>query len=294
MPSPDPSTRFAWPPSVVGFDMPSQAPAGGEDAEPVMLALLNGRPDHFWIEAFASEVDEFKSQHGLRDMRLDARGVVVSGAASQLRGLTTDLRNFVLRVSRISLQRRVMERLTSGSTSGATAAENAAARRDVDLVAHMPAIATILEEVSRSTGMRFATVARVSDTRWTACAVYDTIDFGLRPGEDLALETTICNEIRKHGHTVVFNHASTHPRFANHPTPALYGFEAYISVPIYMADGRFFGTLCAVDPQPRELDQATVQILERFARAIGLELDRAESLSAREDDQGDASPAPAA
>lgn len=294
MPSPDPSTRYAWPPSVAGFDMPSPAPAGGGDPEPLMLALLNGRPDHFWIEAFASEVDAFRSQHQLREVRLDTRGVVVGGSAQQLRSLTTELRNFVHRVSRISLQRRVMERLSSGMASGAAATENAAARRDVDLVARMPAMASILEEVSRSTGMRFATVARVSDTRWTACAVYDTIDFGLRPGEDLALETTICNEIRRHGHTVVFNHASTHPRFAHHPTPALYGFEAYISVPIYMADGRFFGTLCAVDPQPRELDQATVQILEKFARAIGTELDRAERLFAHDDDRDDDAHAPAA
>jgi len=239
-----------------------------------MLAFLNARPDHYWIEAFASERDEFKSQHGLSDLRLDARGLVVTGSAPQLRGLTVHLRNFVHHVSRISLQRRVMERLTSNSSSMSSAAENAAAKRDVDLVSHMPAVATILEEVSRSTGMRFATVARVSDTRWTACAVYDTIDFGLRAGQDLALETTICNEIRKHGQTVVFNHASTHPLFACHPTPALYGFESYISVPIYLADGRFFGTLCAVDPQPRELAPATIQILEKFARDIGVELDR--------------------
>jgi len=275
MPSPEPSNRHAWPPSVAGFDMPSPSPVDGDSGAPVMLAFLSARPDHYWIEAFASEREEFKAVHRLSDMRLDARGLVVSGPATQLRSLTAHLRNFVHHISRISLQRRVMERLASNSTSASSAAENAAAKRDVDLVAHMPGVATILEEVSRSTGMRFATVARVSDTRWTACAVYDTVDFGLRAGQDLALETTICNEIRKHGHTVVFNHASTHPLFACHPTPALYGFESYISVPIYLADGRFFGTLCAVDPQPRELDQATVQILEKFARAIGTELDRA-------------------
>ncbi|WP_081500559.1 GAF domain-containing protein, partial [Dyella japonica] len=225
--------------------------------------------------AFAAERDGFKAEHHVSGMCIDARGLVVTGPAAQLRSLTAHLRNFVHRVSRISLQRRVMERLSSNSTSVSNAAENDAARRDIDLVARMPAVATILEEVSRSTGMRFATVARVSDTRWTACAVYDTIDFGLRAGQDLALETTICNEIRKHGQTVVFNHPSRHPLFACHPTPALYGFESYISVPIYLADGRFFGTLCAVDPQPRELDPATIQSLEKFAHAIGSELDRA-------------------
>ena len=274
MPSPDSSTKYAWPPSVAGFDMPSPSPMDSGSGEPVMLAFLNARPDHYWIEAFASERDQFKSEHRLSDMRLDSRGLVVTGPAAQLRSLSAQVRNFVHHVSRISLQRRVLERLAPDSASVSSAAENAAAKRDVDLVSRMPAVATILEEVSRTTGMRFATVARVSDTRWTACAVYDTIDFGLRAGQDLALETTICNEIRKHGQTVVFNHASTHPLFACHPTPALYGFESYISVPIYLADGRFFGTLCAVDPQPHELSPATVETLEKFAREIGTELDR--------------------
>jgi GAF domain-containing protein len=27
----------------------------------------------------------------------------------------------------------------------------------------------------------------------------------------------------------------------------MYGFQSYISVPIYRSDGRFFGTLCAID-----------------------------------------------
>jgi GAF domain-containing protein len=173
-----------------------------------------------------------------------------------------------------SLQRRVIERLNPEDISAPSAAENAAAIRDVDLVSQLPGVAAILEEVARATGMRFTTVARVSDKRWTACAVHDTIDFGLRPGEDLALDTTICNEIRDHGQTVMFSHASTHPMFSKHPTPALYGFESYISIPIYRDDGQFFGTLCALDPQPRRLDLATVKILEKYAHAIGVEIDK--------------------
>lgn len=269
------SSAYAWPPSVVGFDMPSPSVNGYEGAEPVMVAFLSPRPDHYWIEAFASEVREFKSQHELADIRIDARGLVVKGPAPQLRGLTVHLRDFVHRVSRISLQRRVIERINRNDDASPGTTENAAAVRDVDLVARMPVVATILESVSRETGMRFATVARVSETRWTACAVYDTINFGLRAGQDLALETTICNEIREHGRTVTFDHASTHPLFSKHPTPALYGFESYISVPIYRASGQFFGTLCAVDPLPRHLDQATIKVLERYARAIGDAIDAA-------------------
>ncbi|HET6555269.1 MAG TPA: GAF domain-containing protein [Dyella sp.] len=274
--SQDATPGYAWPPSVVGFDMPSPVAGTEGEGEPVMVAFLSNRPDHYWVEAFVSEVGEFKSRHKLLDVRIDYRCLVIAGSQTQLRHLTTELRNFVQRVSRISLQRRVMDRLAPRDASTPSDADHAAAVRDVNMVAHMPGIAAILEAVSRETGMRFATVARVTDTRWTACAVYDTINFGLHAGQDLALETTICNEIRQHGRTVVFNHASTHPVYSRHPTPALYGFESYISVPIYRANGQLFGTLCAVDPEPRQLDPATVQSLEKFARAIGEEIDRAD------------------
>ncbi|TBR35807.1 MULTISPECIES: GAF domain-containing protein [Dyella] len=270
MPTQESSSDYAWPPSVVGFDMPSSTTH--PDVPPVMIALLDTQPDHFWIEAFACEVETFRKRHELEQVRLDVRSLVVAGPIAKLRGLTTTVRDFVHRVSRISLQRRVMERLRSGSSS-TPEEENQAATRDVDLVAHIPVIGKILEAVSRETGMRFATVARVSDTRWTACAVYDTINFGLRAGQDLVLETTICNEIREHGHIVTIDHASAHPHYSRHPTPALYGFESYISIPIYRADGRFFGTLCAVDPLPRRLDPATIRSLEKYAKAIGAEID---------------------
>lgn len=266
------TAEYPWPPSVVGFDMPSSSGPQADGDAPMMIALLNTHPDHFWIEAFASEVPGFKLRHELADLRLDARSLVVLGPTPRLRGLTTQLRDFVHRVSRISLQRRVMEHLRLGE-SDSSETENLAAIRDIDLVSHLPAIGSILEAVSHETGMRFATVARVSDTRWTACAVYDTMNFGLRAGQDLVLETTICNEIREHGHTVTIDHASAHPLYSKHPTPALYGFESYISVPIYRADGQFFGTLCAVDPLPRHLEPSTVRTLEKYARAIGAEID---------------------
>ncbi|WP_445147062.1 GAF domain-containing protein [Dyella sp. Tek66A03] len=277
MSSQNPTCEFAWPPSVVGFDMPSPSMTGCDSPGPAMIAFLSTRPDHYWIEAFVSQVGEFKSQNNLMDVRIDPRGLVVTGPTSQLRGLGLYVRSFVHRVSRISLEKRVIERLTPADGSAPDAAENAAANRDVGLVLHMPGVASILQEVSRVSGMRFVTIARVTDTRWTACAVYDTINFGLRPGQDLLLETTICNEIRTHGKTVMFSHASTHPLFSRHPTPPLYGFESYIALPIYRAHGQFFGTLCAVDPQPRHLDEATVKVLEKLARGVGEEIDRAAS-----------------
>ncbi|WP_462379418.1 GAF domain-containing protein [Pseudomonas sp. Marseille-QA0892] len=104
--------------------------------------------------------------------------------------------------------------------------------------------------------MRFATVARVTERRWIACAVDDALEFGIGPGDEIPLETTICDEIRQHREPVIFEHASEHPVYSIHHTPKIYGLESYVSIPIVLSNGDFFGTLCAIDRVPVELDTA--------------------------------------
>jgi hypothetical protein len=41
---------------------------------------------------------------------------------------------------------------------------------DIDSVSRIAAVSTILDVVCRTTGMRFAAVARVTEDRWVACA----------------------------------------------------------------------------------------------------------------------------
>ncbi|MCD9007370.1 GAF domain-containing sensor histidine kinase [Luteimonas sp. XNQY3] len=147
-------------------------------------------------------------------------------------------------------------------------------QRDIDAVSRVAAVPKILEVITRTTGLRFAAVARVTDDDWTACAVRDEIAFGLQPGGTLELGTTICNEIRQHRQPVVFGHASANPQFADHQTPRLYGLESYISVPIHRASGEFFGTLCAIDPLPSRVESPeTLQMMELFAELIGAQLE---------------------
>ncbi|VXC13397.1 conserved hypothetical protein [Luteimonas sp. 9C] len=147
-------------------------------------------------------------------------------------------------------------------------------QRDIDAVGRIAAVPRILEVITRTTGLRFAAVARVTDTRWVACAVRDEVAFGLQAGGELELRTTICDEIRQHRQPVVFGHASTHPEFAGHQTPKLYGLESYISVPIHRASGEFFGTLCAIDPLPSRVEAPeTLQMMELFAELIGAQLE---------------------
>ena len=152
---------------------------------------------------------------------------------------------------------------------------------DVSAIGRVDIVPTILATVCRATGMGFAAVARVTDDRWIACSVRDEINFGLEPGDELKLETTICHEIRQSGQSVVIDDVASDALFCDHHTPALYGFRSYISVPIALADGRFFGTLCAIDPQPHSLNNPnTIDMFNMFARIIGSQLDSADQLTA--------------
>ena len=125
---------------------------------------------------------------------------------------------------------------------------------DLAAIARIDAVPMILEVVCRTTGMGFAAVARVTEDRWIALGVRDDIAFGLKPGGELKVETTICHEVRESGQAVVIDHVAEDKVFCGHPTPAMYGFQSYISMPIRRANGTFFGTLCALDPQPRKLN----------------------------------------
>ena len=133
------------------------------------------------------------------------------------------------------------------------------------------------------TGMRFAAVARVTDDRWIACSVRDDIAFGLEPGDELDVETTICHEIRQSGQAVVIDHVAEDTTYCNHHTPAIYGLQSYISVPIRLPDGALFGTLCAIDPEPHRLNTPEiVGMFEMFAEVIGFHLSAIDRFTASE------------
>jgi GAF domain-containing protein len=128
----------------------------------------------------------------------------------------------------------------------------------------------ILERICALTGMGFAAVARVTESRWIACQVLDRIDFGMDPGDELKIHETICNEIRDSGEAVVFDDASDDIKWSRHPVPVIYGIKSYCSFPVYLDDGTFFGTLCAIDSAPRQVsDEAIVLSFSEFARQVG-------------------------
>jgi signal transduction histidine kinase len=154
---------------------------------------------------------------------------------------------------------------------------------DIAAVQSISAVPRILEVVCRSTGMGFAAVARVTEQRWICCAVRDEIAFGVVPGGELVLETTICHEIRQSHEAVIIDNVAEDSAYCGHHTPAQYGFQSYISIPIVLSDGSFFGTLCAIDPRPARLDTPqTIGMFKLFAELIATHLEAVDRVAASE------------
>ncbi len=152
------------------------------------------------------------------------------------------------------------------------AALPAALEADVARIGRLDSIPDVLELMAQLTGMRFAAVARVTDRHWIACRTYDRLGFGLQAGDTLPLEFTFCDQICRNGQPIFFGHAAADPQWHAHPIPAHYGFQSYLSVPIRLADGSIFGTLCALDPEPRAMDVVIVGKAELLAQLVGQQL----------------------
>lgn len=156
-------------------------------------------------------------------------------------------------------------------------------QHDIQDIGRIPAVPTILEVICQTTGMGFAAIARVTENKWIICSVKDEIQFGLEVGGELKLETTICDEIRQSGNGVIIDCVDTDPHFSTHHTPAMYGFQSYISIPIIRKDGSFFGTLCAIDPRPAKLNNPQIiGMFNLYADLISFHLNALEKLGETE------------
>ncbi|MFM0140095.1 GAF domain-containing sensor histidine kinase [Caballeronia grimmiae] len=132
----------------------------------------------------------------------------------------------------------------------------------------------MLKMICDETGMGFAAVARVTDESWTACAVQDNVGFGLKPGGQLELQTTLCFESRAARAPIVIDDFARDTSYRDHHTPAIYNLRSYISVPIVTSSGCYFGNLCAIDPNPARVSEArVVRMFEVFATLIAMQIE---------------------
>jgi signal transduction histidine kinase len=144
---------------------------------------------------------------------------------------------------------------------------------DIAAVGRIESVPQLLDILCSVTGMGFSAVARVTDGTWTLCAVKDKINFGLLPGGQLPVNSTLCIEARTSGSPIVIDQASSDPVYRDHHTPRTYRIESYVSVPIVMPNGRYFGNLCAIDPRPAQVSNAkTLALFTGFAEILAVQL----------------------
>ena len=148
---------------------------------------------------------------------------------------------------------------------------------DIQMLAGSGLVGTILETVMLAMNMRFAAVARVTADRWVACRTVDEVNFGVAEGDEIGIESTFCESVRRTSEKVLFNDTATDDVYGNHPIAAKFGIVSYASIPIHRSDGSFFGTLCAIDTEPRDVkNPRAVAMLEMFADVIGQSLETEE------------------
>ncbi len=153
---------------------------------------------------------------------------------------------------------------------------------DIEILSGSQLIGTILETIMLATNMRFAAVARVTADRWVACRTVDEVNFGLLAGDEIEIRSTFCQSVRDTGDRVMFNDAATDEVYRDHPIAAKFGIVSYASIPIYRSNGAFFGTLCAIDTEPRDVRHPrVVAMLEMFAGVISSALETEEQLEAQ-------------
>jgi diguanylate cyclase (GGDEF)-like protein/PAS domain S-box-containing protein len=127
-----------------------------------------------------------------------------------------------------------------------------------------PAYQALADLAARLLGTPMAAVSLVdADRQWTKAGV------GLRHGDEDPRDIAFCAHAIGHdADPWVVADAAADPDFADHPlvTGGRVGF--YAGAPVRTADGHKIGTLCVIDPQPRELDADGRATLRALAAAV--------------------------
>ena len=147
------------------------------------------------------------------------------------------------------------------------------ASQAVTAIGHIEAVPTLLEALCEVTGMRVAMVAHVDGEVWTVCAVRDALDLGIIAGSPLALRTNVDLESLASRTPLVIERAGSDAHYSADEPQGLFQVESYVSVPIFLPAGSYFGVLCALDPRRANVAQPYVlSLFKRFATIIASQL----------------------
>ncbi len=90
---------------------------------------------------------------------------------------------------------------------------------------------------------------------------------------EVPVQDTFCRFPLASGESLVVPDAKADMRFADNPNVTSGGVGFYAGVPLRTTDGHVIGTVCAIDPQPRDFSARELKILEDLALITMNELD---------------------
>lgn len=124
-------------------------------------------------------------------------------------------------------------------------------------------------------------IARTEGEDWIVLQSEDH-GYGVKPGTVFRWTDSFCSEmVRGNGPRIAPNSDSV-PAYAAAPIGRQVAIKAYVGVPLVDADGKLFGTLCAVDPSPQSEDIVKEQGLIELLASLLSTLLQTELKAARE------------
>ena len=130
------------------------------------------------------------------------------------------------------------------------------------------ALQTYLHSIMQMCQMRSACVAEIRDGIVSLIAASDNGGCGLKTGLSLPLHETFCQYVDVDDGPLIVSDAANDTRVVDVVARRMLNIGAYVSVPLMLSDGRYYGTLCVLDPLPRDIQPDHIALLRIFARQI--------------------------
>jgi diguanylate cyclase (GGDEF)-like protein len=92
---------------------------------------------------------------------------------------------------------------------------------------------------------------------WVPIAIHD-LHYGLQRGMRFPWCDSLCAAMVNGEGPMLASNAGHVPAYAGAGAMRQWQIGTYVGCPLFDRDGRLFGTLCGIDPQPRELDETRI------------------------------------
>lgn len=122
-----------------------------------------------------------------------------------------------------------------------------------------------LQFLKQRLGFGLWMITRAEGDDWI---ILQTDGTGVDPGAVLRWRDSLCCEMVKNNGPRIAPDISAVAAYRNRPITRQVPIQAYIGVPLMLADGSMFGTLCAVDPRPQPSEIADETALIELVAAF--------------------------